>query len=254
EEIEQVLIDDWRQIGVALEVSNIPSSVLFGSWSANAPRKKGNFDVNMYASSPDIDPQETVPHRFGCHNIPRPENNGAGFNYYRYCDPQTDQLIKQAGSIVDQDKRKQLYSTILKRLNDAQISVWLYNRSNIDAYRSNVGGYKDDGWDNLTWNTQDWFVNNKKPRRTTQRRSDARRCTPLRHVPLPRRGALVLARAPGTKPWPRVTTSPGARPGRLSADRGASAAVRSAPPGARSESEARASRTPPAARARPTPP
>ena len=161
EEIEQVLIDEWRQIGVALEVSNVPSSVLFGSWSANAPRKKGNFDVNMYASSPDIDPQETVAQRFGCDNIPRPENNGAGFNYYRYCDSQTDQLIKQAGSTVDQDKRKQLYSAILKRINDANISVWLYNRSNIDAYRSIVGGYRDDGWDNLTWNSQDWFVNKK---------------------------------------------------------------------------------------------
>src|SRR5215472_7895991 len=158
EEIEQVLIDEWRQIGVALEVSNVPSSVLFGSWSANAPRKKGNFDVNMYASSPDIDPQETMAQRFGCDNIPRPGNNGAGFNYYRYCDSQTDQLIQQAGSIVDQDKRKQLYAEIAKRVNDAQISVWLYNRSSIDAYRSSVGGYKDNGWDNLTWNTQDWFV------------------------------------------------------------------------------------------------
>jgi peptide/nickel transport system substrate-binding protein len=158
EEIEQVLIDEWRQIGVALEVSNVPSSVLFGSWSANAPRKKGNFDINMYASSPDIDPQETVAQRFACANIPRPENSGAGFNYYRYCDSQTDQLIQQAGSIVDQDKRKQLYSAILKRVNDAHISVWLYNRSNIDAYRTSVGGYRDDGWDNLTWNAQDWFV------------------------------------------------------------------------------------------------
>jgi peptide/nickel transport system substrate-binding protein len=161
EEIEQVLVDRWRQIGVALEVSNIPSSVLFGSWSANAPRKKGNFDINMYASSPDIDPHETVAQRFACANIPRPENNGLGFNYYRYCDSQTDQLIQQAGSIVDQDKRKQLYSSILKRLNDAQISVWLYNRSNIDAYRFTVGGYKDNGWDNLTWNTEDWFVSKK---------------------------------------------------------------------------------------------
>jgi peptide/nickel transport system substrate-binding protein len=158
EEIEQVLIDEWKQIGVALEVANVPSSVLFGSWSQNAPRKRGNFDVNMYASSPDIDPQETVAQRFACANIPRPENNGAGFNYYRYCDSQTDQLIQQAGSIVDQDKRKQLYSEVLKRVNDAQISVWLYNRSNIDAYRSSVGGYMDNGWDNLTWNTQDWFV------------------------------------------------------------------------------------------------
>jgi len=161
EEIEQVLIDEWRQIGVALEVRNVPSSVLFGSWSANAPRKRGDFDVNMYASSPDIDPQETMAQRFGCDNIPRPGNNGAGFNYYRYCDSQTDQLIQQAGSIVDQDKRKQLYAEIAKRVNDGQISVWLYNRSNIDAYRVNVGGYKDNGWDNLTWNTEDWFVTGK---------------------------------------------------------------------------------------------
>ena len=161
EEIEQVLIDEWRKIGVALEVSNVPSSVLFGSWSANSPRKRGNFDINMYASAPDIDPHETVAQRFACDNIPRVANGGAGFNYYRYCDAQTDQLIQQAGSIVDQDKRKQLYSAILKRVNDAQISVWLYNRSNIDAYRSNVGGYRDNGWDNLTWNTQDWFVSGK---------------------------------------------------------------------------------------------
>jgi len=161
EEIEQVLIDEWRQIGVALEVSNVPSAVLFGSWSANSPRKKGNFDINMYASSPDIDPQETVAQRFACDNIPRPENSGAGFNYYRWCDSQTDQLIQQAGSIVDQDKRKQLYASILKRVNDANISVWLYNRSNIDAYRLDVGGYKDNGWDNFTWNTQDWFVTKK---------------------------------------------------------------------------------------------
>ena len=161
EEIEQVLIDDWKRIGVGLEISNVPSSVLFGSWSQNAPRKKGNFDVNMYASSPDIDPQETVAQRFACDNIPRPENSGAGFNYYRYCDAQTDQLIQQAGSIVDQDKRKQLYAAVLKRVNDANISVWLYNRSNIDAYRSNVGGYRDNGWDNLTWNAQDWFVTTK---------------------------------------------------------------------------------------------
>ena len=161
EEIEQVLIDEWRQIGVALEVNNVPSSVLFGSWSQNAPRKKGNFDINMYASSPDIDPQATVSQRFGCDNIPRQENGGLGFNYYRYCDAQTDQLIAQAGSVLDQDKRKQLYSAILKRLNEAQISAWLYNRANIDAYRFTVGGYKDNGWDNLTWNVEDWFVTKK---------------------------------------------------------------------------------------------
>jgi peptide/nickel transport system substrate-binding protein len=161
EEVEQVLIDEWKQIGVQLEVGNVPSSVIFGSWSQNSPRVRGNYDVAMYASSADVDPQETVSRRFACENIPRPENNGAGFNYYRYCDRQTDELIQQAGSTIDQSKRKQLYGAALKRANDAHIAIWLYNRSRIDAYRTTVGGYQDNGWDDLTWTAQDWYMSKK---------------------------------------------------------------------------------------------
>ncbi len=158
EQVEQVLIDEWHQIGVELEIKNVPSSVLFGSWSQNAPRKRGNFDVNMYASTPDPDPQATIAGRFHSKNIPRPENNGAGFNYYRYSNPEVDRLIDQAGATIDVEKRKQLYSQILRDLEDDHIGVWLYNRGSIDAFRTNVGGYKPDGWDNITWTTQDWYV------------------------------------------------------------------------------------------------
>ncbi|HLQ61466.1 MAG TPA: peptide ABC transporter substrate-binding protein, partial [Candidatus Acidoferrales bacterium] len=158
EQVEQVLIDEWHQIGVELEIKNVPSSVLFGSWSQNAPRKRGNFDINMYASTPDPDPQATIAGRFHSKNIPRPENNGAGFNYYRYSNPEVDRLIDQAGATIDVEKRKQLYSQILRDLEDDHIGVWLYNRGSIDAFRTNVGGYKPDGWDNITWTTQDWYV------------------------------------------------------------------------------------------------
>jgi peptide/nickel transport system substrate-binding protein len=158
EQVEQVLIDEWKQIGIRLEIANVPSSVLFGSWSQNAPRKRGNFDVNMYASSPDIDPHSTVRGRFHSKQIPRPENNGAGFNYYRYANPQLDSLIDQAGASVDQDARKKLYAQALKIVNDNVLSVWLYNRNQLDAFRTNVGGYKGDPWDNVTWTAEDWFV------------------------------------------------------------------------------------------------
>ncbi len=158
EQIEQVLIDEWKQIGVKLEIKNVPSSVLFGSWSQKAPRKRGNFDVNMYASSPDIDPHSNVNGRFHSSNIPRPENSGAGFNYYRFSDPEVDRLLDQAGGSVDQDLRKKLYAQALKIANDKVISVWLYNRSLIDAFRTSVGGYRANPWDNLTWTSEDWFV------------------------------------------------------------------------------------------------
>lgn len=158
EQVEQILIDEYKAIGVELKIKNLPSATLFGSWAANAPRKKGDFDINMYASTPDVDPHSTINLRFHSTNIPRPENNGAGFNYNRFSDPQVDKWIAEAGSIADQDKRKQLYRQVLQRVNDQVLNVWLYDRANIDAFRANVAGYKQNVWDEVTATARDWFV------------------------------------------------------------------------------------------------
>jgi len=158
ERAETILIEEWKQIGVKLEVKNVPSSVLFGSWSANAARKRGNFDINMYASSPDADPHETVNQRFNSKNIPQQSNSGAGFNYNRFANADVDRLIQQAGSSVEPEVRKRAYAQILKIVNDNILNVWLYNRSDIDAFRANVGGYKGNPWDRSTATAADWFV------------------------------------------------------------------------------------------------
>lgn len=157
EQVEQILIDEWRQVGVKLEIQNVPSSVLFGSWASNAPRRKGNYDINMYASDVDIDPHATLNLKFHSRNIPRAENNGAGANFYRFSNPEVDSRLDKAGASVDQDLRKKLYGEMLKIVNDNVVSVWLYNRANIDAFRANVGGYRGNPWDNITWSIEDWY-------------------------------------------------------------------------------------------------
>ena len=158
EEIEQILVDEWKQVGVELEIKNLPSSVLLGSWAGNSPRKKGNFDINMYASSPDADPVETISQRFQSRNIPTNANNGSGFNYNRLVNPAIDSLIDQSATTLDLEKRKGLYGQILKQVNDLYPDIWIYNRAAIDASRVNVGGYRGNPWDNLTWNLQDWYI------------------------------------------------------------------------------------------------
>lgn len=158
EQVEQILVDEWKQIGVELKIRNVPSSVLFGTWAANSPRKKGDFDINMYASTPDIDPHSTINQRFHSDNIPRVENKGAGFNYNRFSSAEADKLIGEVGSTVDQEKRKELYRRILQIVNDNVLNVWLYNRSDIDAFRENVGGYRGSSWNEITWTTEDWFI------------------------------------------------------------------------------------------------
>ncbi len=158
EQVEQILVDEWKASGVELTIKNYPSSVLFGSWSANGPRKKGDFDVYMYTTGPGTDPHNHVNQHFSCANIPQVSNNGAGFNYFRFCNPDVDRLIAQAGSTPDQENRKQLYHDVLRIVNDNVIGVWMYTRANIDAFRANVGGWKLNGWDNITGSAEDWFV------------------------------------------------------------------------------------------------
>jgi peptide/nickel transport system substrate-binding protein len=157
EQIEQILVDEFKEIGVELKIKNVPSAVLFGSWSQGAGRKRGNFDINMYASSYNIDPHSEVVNRFACKNIPTPANSGAGFNYNRFCDPAVDKIIDEAGSTVDPEKRKQLYGQVFQRVNDEVLNVWIYNRADIDGFRTNVSGAKAHPWSSITWNTQDWF-------------------------------------------------------------------------------------------------
>jgi peptide/nickel transport system substrate-binding protein len=157
EQVEQIIADEWQRVGVKLLIENVPSSVLFGNWTAGAPRRRGNYDINMYASDSEIDPQATLSLKFNSKNIPRTQNNGAGQNFTRFADPEVDRLLDQAGSSVDQDQRKKLYAQILKKVNDNVTNVWLYNRANIDAFRANVLGYRGNPWDNITWSIEDWY-------------------------------------------------------------------------------------------------
>ena len=159
EKVEQVLIDEYKQIGVELKIKNEPSSVLLsGSWSQGDQRKRGSFDLVMYASSPGIDPHQTVSQRYTSQNIPSSANNGNGQNYTRVKNAQMDAAVAEAGSTLDFDKRKAAYSTALKILNQEAVIIWLYDRANIDGQRVGLEGWRANPWQDFTWNTQEWFL------------------------------------------------------------------------------------------------
>jgi len=161
EQIEQVLVDEWRAIGVELRIANVPSAVLTGSWQANGVRKRGDFDVllaqaGLGVTSPD--PQSYLAQRHRCDAIPRAENNGAGANYERFCDARVDRLLDEAGRTLERERRRDLYGEVLGILNERAIAIWLYDRGRYDAFRTRVRGYAANGWDVASWNAAEWYV------------------------------------------------------------------------------------------------
>jgi peptide/nickel transport system substrate-binding protein len=161
EQIEQVLVDEWRTIGAELRIANVPSTVLTAAWQSGGVRKRGDFDVllaqaGLGVTSPD--PQSYLAQRHRCDAIPRAENNGAGANYERFCDPRVDGLLDEAGRTLDQDRRRDLYGEVLSVLNDRAVAIWLYDRGRYDAFRTRVRGYAANGWDVATWNASEWYA------------------------------------------------------------------------------------------------
>lgn len=158
EKVQQVLVDEWKAIGIDVKIQNQPSSVLLsGSCTGKDPRKLGSFDLLQYASSPGIDPHTTVFTRYHSKNIPT-QANCSGQNYTRVKNADMDKFIEAAGSTLDLEKRKQAYASALKILNDQYVIIWLYDRSDIDARQDALRGWEGNAWQRFTWNLQDWYL------------------------------------------------------------------------------------------------
>jgi len=131
-----------REIGVEFNIENVPSSELFGSWSNDAPRKHGTYDVLMYTTGPGIDPQSHMYSYFHQDEIPTEANVGTGFNYSRW---------------VNADART-AYQIACDAIAEELPQALLYNRGDIHLSRSNVINFDINPWDNQNWNAAEWDI------------------------------------------------------------------------------------------------
>jgi len=157
EQTQQVIQELLQAVGIEVEIRNTPSPVLLGTWQDNAPRARGNFDMLMWTTNADVDPQAHLHSYFHGSQIPTEETR-SGRNYHRVIDPELDKGLDAAGSTIDEATRKAAYQTVAERVNADKGHVVLYNRLEIDALKNYVKGHAVNIWDNLTWDAQNWWL------------------------------------------------------------------------------------------------
>ena len=158
ERVQQVLVDEWKSVGIEVKIQNGPSSVvLAGSCTGKDPRKLGTFDMVLYTSAPGIDPHSTIFPRYHSKQIPTAADC-SGQNYTRFKNADVDKAIDEAGSTLDLEKRKAAYQIVMKALNANYMIIWLYDRADIDARSVKLSGWKGNAWQRFTWNVEDWFL------------------------------------------------------------------------------------------------
>src|SRR5205823_5447737 len=86
EQTQQLIQAQLRDVGIELRIENLPSPVLLGNWQDNAPRARGNFDIAMWTTTVDAEPQSSLYNYFHSSTIPT-ERTRSGQHYHRIQDP-----------------------------------------------------------------------------------------------------------------------------------------------------------------------
>ncbi len=123
--IQQVLQNQWKQIGVEVAIKNVPARTYFGE-----TLKKHQFTglAQLALSSTPESPPTAVLSTSG---IPTATNNYGGQNYAHFSHPAMDKLIEEIQRELDPAKRKPLWFEMQKIFTEELPVLPLYFRTDV---------------------------------------------------------------------------------------------------------------------------
>ncbi len=150
EQAQALIQADWKEIGVAMEIKNMPASVVWGEYTT-----KSQFDTLMVGWEPTVgmDPDYSA----RCHSKQIPVKDGVGSNYVQYQNPALDKLLEQGVLISDMEKRKAVYYQIQEILHEDVPFAPIFAYVFMYGKKSDLMGYKTNPYvTDITWNIQEW--------------------------------------------------------------------------------------------------
>ena len=158
QETQSLIRDWWGGIGIGVDAVHYDASIFFGGdpvADKGMVYRRFYSDIQMYATGPDIDPQQYLSDQL-CDAIPTPGNHWAGGNIARACNEKYDELYTQLAETEVGVARAEL----IKRLNDILVQNYyeipLVNRGVVSAHHNSLKGVQINAWDSELWNLAEW--------------------------------------------------------------------------------------------------
>src|SRR6516164_5532778 len=158
EQMQVVVQQQLKQIGVDLVIKDYRPAELFGSWANNGVQFRGRFDIIQLGDS-IIGADPDFSHFFFTSQITS-ANNPSGYNASGVSDPQLDQAFTCELSTSDVAKRKACLNTARKIVYDQVYQIYLYDRTDILIANKKLHGIKHQANPVAMWlgNTGQWWV------------------------------------------------------------------------------------------------
>ncbi len=151
EQVEQLLAQWWRAVGVDVVIQNQPAKLLFGETIRH--RKFDSMVMFTWTKEPNkVD--ETY---WRCDQKPTDKNAFQGRNYPGFCSPVVDQLLDEASRTLDPEQRRALHRKIAAVIMDEVPMIPLYDRVDVSVVPKNFIGWRPTGMlQSVAWNAWEW--------------------------------------------------------------------------------------------------
>jgi len=153
EQVEQIIQQNLREVGIEIRIQNYPARVYFGEITNR--RKFPAMAMYAWVMSPTSDCDQL----YTSDGIPNEGNGWAGQNYPGYKNAEMDRLCKAASREVDEAKRNQLLNQSVQLFSRDIPALPLYIRASVAAAKPGLQGFTAVQLSGTyeTWNVHRWF-------------------------------------------------------------------------------------------------
>lgn len=155
---QQLVQQNLKEIGIEVKIANLPSNLIFGTYQEGGRLARGDFDIMMSRDGYVVDPvDEGWAASFTCDEVPSKSNPG-GQSITHWCNERYDALVQEAGSIVDQDRRKELYAQAARLIAQERPALPLYSSTWGWAWSTGLKGVSKDYFEGIWHSAGDWYL------------------------------------------------------------------------------------------------
>lgn len=153
EQVEQIVQQNLREIGVEMTIQNFPARVLFGDFTGRRKFK----GLVMYAWG--LAPTSDCDQLYTSDAIPNDANGWAGQNYPGYKNADMDRVCKEASREIDEGKRNRLLHESQRMFARDLPALPLYFRVTVAAAKKGLQNFTAISLAGTyeTWNVHRWF-------------------------------------------------------------------------------------------------
>ncbi|MBE2202057.1 MAG: peptide ABC transporter substrate-binding protein [Anaerolinea sp.] len=154
QETQAIIRRDLAQIGVAVDLQPVDAGVFY----SKAPNGVFLFQADMqelFIGMVSPDPGAYMVY-WTCGQIPQAANNWSGFNLERWCSAEYDALYTQSTTVLDPERRQQLFIAMNDLLVNEVVMIPLVHLGEVSAVGTDIVGLDPTPWDSILWNIKDW--------------------------------------------------------------------------------------------------